>query len=292
MPAHLPHGGVLALVAAGQLGMFQHHCHPLTQRRVGQQGAVPEIGLDLPEHPGASQSRTAHHHQITAALLIEGCGAQGIGDIAVAHHRHRDCLLHLADNIPVRRRLVHLLPGAPMDGQRRGTGLLTDFRELHRIDMVLVPALAELHCHRTVHGFHHRPDDLSCQLRTLHQGTAAAASGNLRGRTTHIDVDPVGVPGQGFLCRCRHQLGIVPEELYRSGTLRLPQTEQLLTLAVAVYQALGAGHLPDGTGRAILPADLPECPVAHPCHRRQNRGPGQCDVPDLQIPVSPLPWTG
>ena len=75
-------------------------------------------------------------------------------------------------------------------------------------------------------------------------------------------------------------------------TLRRPISICEAVSYTHLYQALGAGHLPDGTGRAILPADLPECPVAHPCHRRQNRGPGQYDVPDLQIPVSPLPWTG
>ena len=175
-----------------------------------------------------------------------------------------------------------------MHCQGGSTGLLADLRKLHGVHMVLIPALAELHRHRAVHGGHHRPNDLPCQLRALHQGAAAAASGNLGGRAAHIDVDPVRVPGQRLFCGCRHQLRVVPEELDGAGALGFAQVEQFLALAVAVNQPLGTGHLPDGADRSVPAADLPECPVAHPGHGGQCSRPGQCDVPDLQVSVSPL----
>lgn len=154
--------------------------------------------------------------------------------------------------------------------------------------MVLIPALAELHRHRAVHGGHHRPDDLPCQLRALHQGAAAAASGDLGGRAAILMSIQSGFQASAFFAAAATSSGSSPKSWTAPGRSGFAQAEQFLALAVAVNQPLGTGHLSDGADRPVPAADLPGMPGRPPRPWGPVQPPGQCDVPDLQVSVSPL----
>ena len=71
----------------------------------------------------------------------------------------------LRDEVPVGGAAVGLLGGAPVDGDRRGAGVLDAPGDVRRVDLVVVPALAHLDGDRNAHGLHHRRDDRAPRAR-------------------------------------------------------------------------------------------------------------------------------
>lgn len=61
--------------------------------------------------------------------------------------------------------------------------------ELHRVHMLLVPPLAELHRHRHRHRLGHRLGNPPGQQGVFHQGGAAPVARHLGGGAAHIQVD-------------------------------------------------------------------------------------------------------
>ena len=168
-----------------------------------------------------------------------------------------------------------LLPGAPVQGQGPGAGVLQQPGEAHRIRVVLAPAQAGLDGDRDGHRRRHRLHDPGRQVGSADQAAAAPLAGHLAHRAAHVDVDQEGPLRLGPPGRFRHGRRPVVEQLHRHRPRLLPHQLQL-GVAMAQLQAGGVDHLgvEQGVG-GPAPHQAPEDPVTHPGQGRLEHPAGQ-----------------
>ena len=174
-----------------------------------------------------------------------------------------------------------------MHRKRSGAAVLHGAGKLDRVDMVLVPALAELDGDRQGNRLDDRLGDPAREGGIFHERAAAPVARDLGRRTAHVDVNHVGTVVERLFCRLCQDVWLVPEELHRDRPFGILYAEQLGGFLIGVVHPLGARHFADHIGRAELLADLAEGAVRHARHRRERRRPFDFDVPDLHgsLPV-------
>ena len=206
--AHLPDTGVFPLVFQLQCRMAQDHFPLLPVRGSCRDRAIFQIGYHLPENPGISFCRPADHDTIAAGLFQNGfCFFRAV-HIPVADHWNLHCILHLCDDIPVCLSAVVLGSRPSVHRHRCHTTGFRDLRDLHGIDMVIVEAFSDLHCHRLIDGFYQCGQNLLHQLRILHQRGAFAVVHDLRHRAAHIQIQYGKRTFLDPFCHLRKDLGI------------------------------------------------------------------------------------
>ena len=265
-----------------QLEVAQRRFHPLPGR--GRRVVLPhKRRADLRKQPGIPLRSTGNQHRVAAGLVHHPQRVRAAAHVAVAEHRHRHALLHLPDDAPVRMPGVLLHAGAPVHRDGRRARLLTDLRHLHGVDVLRIPARANLHRHRNVHCVHHGPHDAADLLRVAHQRAALAVSGDLRCGTAEVEVEKIEACGDKLLRRVRHDLRIAAKQLKRGDSLPRQPGQQLpgvAVLAAGVDPALRGEHLAHAPGRALLMAQQAHGRVAHPRHWRERRARRQLQFSD------------
>ena len=169
MAAGLQHGDVFAFLRGGQLDLAHGGVDALRERRQRRTNAGFEQRIRPFEQPRVAESASADHHAVRAGVCENADGILGLGHIAVGEHRDGNRLLDLPYRIPVSRAAVLLRTGAPVQRNSRRTGLLGHFRELHAVDVSLIPALAELDRHRHIDRRNDRRNDFGRLSRVFHQ---------------------------------------------------------------------------------------------------------------------------
>ena len=159
-----------------------------------------------------------------------------------------------------------------MDCHRRRAALLRDFRYLHRIYAVYVPAGAYLHRHRDMRGFHSSPYYIAEKLRSFHERAPRAAGNYLWHGAAGIYVDNVGLKTLGYLHCALHELRLVSEKLHRHRALPGSNRKQLGGLSVVVAQALAACHLADHIAGSVFLRHDTVRPVGYARHRSKRGG--------------------
>ena len=170
MLAHLPDGGVLALIFHQQFRLPQEHLPHLVHPRCRRNRFAPIPGHQLPEDPRVASGTPGHHDTVAAGLGKHLRRRLGRHHVPISDDRNGDGLLHLPDNVPVRMSGIILFSRSAMDSHRRRSTVLDDLRDLHRIYMTLVKSAPDFHCHRFLHRLYHRSDDFAHQLRIFHEG--------------------------------------------------------------------------------------------------------------------------
>ena len=182
-PFHVVHGLGPGLGHRHELALLLHHLlhlaaegiHPGLQIRFFGGGQTFESGIHPLKQPRVPQCRPGDHHAVAAGLAQHGLCVFGGVDVAIAQNRDVHGLLHLADDVQIDARGVHLLPGAGVDGHQHGPGLFAGLGAFHRRHMVGVPALAHLHGHGPGGVGRHLLHDPAAGVRVQHQLAARAA---------------------------------------------------------------------------------------------------------------------
>ena len=170
---------------------------------------------------------------------------------------------------------IHLLPRAAVYGDEIRTVGLDLLCNLHAGQVVGVPADAHLDGQRGILA--QRPagggNHLPAERRVQQQPAARAAAGDLGRRAAHIDVEHIKpdalFPDKEYrLFQCFRLCAEKLDGIQAVGVLVL---QKLQRFAVAEVQRLGACHLADGPGRAVVGHQMAARRVGQPRHRRKHR---------------------
>ena len=208
--------------------------------------------------------------------------ARAVDDVAVADHRDVQQLDQVGDAIPVRLAGELLRARAPMHRHPGAAALLQEQADLVVVDLVLVPAGADLRGdgHRAVRD--HGRDDAVQQRHVGQQSAAAALLHDLLDRAAEVDVQHVEAAGRQQVRGLRHVTGIGAEDLHADQPLFALGVDQLPGVLAAVGQAAGRGELAEAHVGAEAAADVAEGTVGDPRHGRQQAAhtaqPGQARV--------------
>ena len=268
-------GHPLALVLHGQGHLLHHQLHAFFQRR----GRLICPGLQvlphLPEQPRGPQGAPTDHDEIAAGGFVQGLGGFGAHHIAVANDRDGNRVFHLADDLPIHRGSVHLLPGPAMNRHGISPGGFGHLGKFHGVDVAVIPALAELDGDRDAAGLLHRAYNAFGPVRLQHQGAAAAVAGNFGGGAAHVDIQPGGGILLGQLGRARHGLRFIAKKLDGTGHFQRAYFHQLGAFAAALHQPLAAHHLAHAGHGPKAHGQLPQGAVGDAGHRGQHGIGGQ-----------------
>ena len=289
-PLHIVHGLGTGLRHGHKLALLLHHLFHLTAQGIhaglqvgglGFRGAL-DGGIHPLKQPRVAQRSTGDHHAVAAGLLHHGHGILGRMDVAVAQHRHMDCLLYPGNDLRVDARGVHLLTGAGVYRNEGRARLLAGLCALHGGHMVGVPALAHLDRDRAAGVGHHLLHDAAAAVRVQHQLAARAAGHDLGGRAAHVDVHKVELirfhSGGGFA----HDLGHLAKDLHAIGCPVGFCLQQADRLVVAVHQCPAGHHFADRKACAVLRHQAAAGRIGKARHWSEYCPVGQNDVSDFQ----------
>ena len=278
LAAGLRHGGPLAFFLAHFIDLRAQGAHALVQRRLGRALLAQNRRADLLKQPWVAQRAAADHNAVTAGFLQQRSRTVSGGHIAVGQHRNGHRLLDSRDCRRVDGRDIHLLPRAAVYGDEIRAIGLDLLCNLCAGQVVGVPADAHLDGQRGILA--QRPagggNHLPAERRVEQQLTARAAAGNLGRRAAHIDVEHIK-PDALFpdkVYRFFQCFRLCAEKLDRIQAVGVLVLQKLQRFAVTEGQRLGACHLADGPGRAVIRHQMAARRIGQPRHRRKNRACG------------------
>ena len=263
--------------------MAQDHFPELLCGGAGKQFSGLQVMRRPAEDPRISPCGTADGHPVAARLyqhLLRGLRPR---HISVSDHGNLHRGLHLGDDVPVRLSGIELLSRPSMYGDGGRAALLGDVGQLHRIDMLLVKAFADLHRHRLLHRRSDRRNDPSRQQGILHQGGTFPIVHHLGNRAAHIDVQNGKGPLLYFFCHLRHQLRLAAEKLQGNRALLIMNFQQAFRIFIFIINSLGAHHFAAHQPRSLLSAEQTKWQVAYPCHWCENHPVVQSHVSDPKL---------
>ena len=165
-----------------------------------------------------------------------------------------------------------------MDGdQVRAVGLKL-FGDLDAGQVVGVPADAHLDGQRRIiaQRFARGGDHLPAERRVQQQPAARAAAGDLGRGAAHVDVENVKLDVLlPYKQNCLgHRLRLRAEQLDGVQAVGVLVPQQSQGFFIVEVQRLGAGHLADGPGRAVVGHQMAARRVGQAGHRRKHRAGG------------------
>lgn len=151
--------------------------------------------MQTAENPRIEQRAAADGNRVTAGLRAH---PPGVGDgphVAVPHNGNPlDRLNHRADSLDQDRPPESLLPGAPVDRDRRDAELFELPRERGGGDPRPVPAEPHFDRDRNAHRLDHLPDQPAGAVGIAHETGPAPLPGDLGHRAAHVDIDRFVAP--------------------------------------------------------------------------------------------------
>ena len=272
MLSRFAHAAPLSLCGAQRIHMlFNDHNALRKRRRRHNAQTAAEIAVDLPEDPWIAERPAPDHHHVAPGLVHHAHGVLHAFYVAVADDGHLYGFLHLTDNIPVRRRLIHLCARSAMHANGVHARIFAIFCDLHCVHAVFVPALTNFHRYGQVDRIFHGTDNVPTQRRLFHQGAAAVIARNFRHRATHIDINNIRPGRCGALCgRCKDER-VVTEHLDGDGMFLFAKRDELLRFFIVILQRPRRDHFRHTVRCAERAAKLAKRPIGRARHRRQRR---------------------
>jgi len=235
----------------------------------------------LVEDPGAAERAAADHHG----------GAPSLG-------RHPPRLLHRAHVAVTGDRHAHRVHDFPDDGPRGLTGEalrararvhgdgvhalgLRHLGHLDRVQVLVVPAAADLDGERHAHRLAQRAQDERGGGHVAHERGALALAGDLGHGAAHIEIHDVGAQDLAALGGPREPIGILAQELHGERPLRGIVGGDGVGVRVAGQERGRVHLLRGGEPAAALPRDEPEGRIGDAGHRGQAGQRGDLDGTDL-----------
>ena len=179
---------MLALVFDHHVKVAQHHRLFFFNIRLGKHLSRFKKMVYAPEYPWIPLSAPAHHYCVTARVFQHADGILRRPYVAVPDDGYGNRFLNVPYDVPVRLSAVELLPRPAMHGHRGCPAFLGHSGKFGGIDMLIIPALADLHSNRLRRCRHHSPYNLSGELRFEHERAAVPVFRDLRRGTAHVYV--------------------------------------------------------------------------------------------------------
>ena len=270
--AHLEHGGMLAFELDGGQQVAAAHLHTLGY---GDRTffLATQQPLCLLEYPWVADGTATNQDAVDTVALAGLDGLLGSGDIAIAEDGdvHAGVVLHLADERPVGRTLIHLGFGAAVNAEGGNAHILQPLGQLDNRFVVGIIPQTGLDGDRQVRpldeGFGN-PQHLG---NVFQNATAGPFARHLAHWAAPVDVDEVR-----FLLlhnvKTAQQLVLVgTENLDSDGMLRGGETHLAIALLGLAVQGLGGDELGDEEVGTEVLAELPEREVGDVVHGRKTK---------------------
>ena len=275
LAAGLGHRGPLPFFFAHIVNLAAQRGHPLRKARHRRRGFAGERGVHPLEQPGIAKRAAADHDPVAAGGGEQFDRAFGRSDVAVGKDRDRNSPLDFGNRGRVNRRDVHLFPRAAVYNKQVGPVFLAGFGDGRAGQVVGIPADAHLDGQRPLpaEGFPRGFDNRAAARGVQQQLASRPAAGDLGRGAPHVyiqDIKPEPFFQQDF-DGPPDRLGFAAEQLHGVYAVGVAVAQQIDALVVAEGDRLGAGHLADRPGCAVVGHQAAAGGVAQTCHWGKRR---------------------